>query len=76
MSLLDTRPRCVLTSTHDNRTADIVCGIMDGLDLNQRTVLRKLNYKHRLDKIWVNIKKLVDTVLNLVVDGKDLHPDQ
>ena len=64
--------RKALTSTHDNRTADIVCAIMDDLDLNQRTVLRKLNYKHRIMTMWVKIRTLVDTMLNLVIDGKDL----
>ena len=53
-------------------TADIVCAIMDDLDLNQRTVLRKLNYKHRIMTMWVKIRTLVDTMLNLVIDGKDL----
>ena len=56
--------REVLNSTHDNRTADIVCKIMDGLDLNQRTVLRKLNDNEGIDRIFDNIKTLVDTILN------------
>ena len=56
--------RKALNSTHDNRTADIVCAIMDDLDLNQPTVLRKLNHKHRIMTMWDTIRTLVDTVLN------------
>ena len=45
-------------------TANIVYVIMNGLDLNQRTVLRKLKDNEGIARISDNIKTLVDTILN------------
>ena len=54
----------VCRNTLDAQTTDTVDKIIRGFDLNQRTVLRKLNDNEGIARIFDNIKTLVDTILN------------